>query len=69
MVKRFFVSFGRFKPIDIIIFAGINILCGIYVWKPFIKEFNDKKKLDDTNPAGSSSVSQLPNPSQPSANK
>ena len=64
MFKRFFVSFGRFKPVDIFVFVGINVLCGIYIWKPFIREFDDKKKLDDANPT----VNQTSTP-ETSANK
>jgi hypothetical protein len=43
-LRRYFVSFKRFTPIDIGVFIGLNILCGIYIWKPFISDIENNKK-------------------------
>ena len=40
--NKYYISFGRFKPVDIAVFLGVNILCGLYIWPPFYKEMYNK---------------------------
>jgi hypothetical protein len=42
--RRHFVSFKRFTPVDIGVFIGLNVICGIYIWKPFLKDMENNKK-------------------------
>lgn len=43
MSRRFVFGFGRFKPIDIAVFIGVNILVSLYIWKPYFSEMATKK--------------------------
>jgi hypothetical protein len=47
MFKRYYLSLRNIKPIDIAFFLTINIVCGIYVWKPFFKDVYDKRILNN----------------------
>lgn len=40
--RRLVFGIGRFRPIDIAVFTGVNILVGLYVWKPFVTEIHNK---------------------------
>lgn len=42
MSKRYF-SFRNIKPIDIVFIVVINVVCGVYVWKPFLKDVYEKR--------------------------
>lgn len=43
MSRRFVFGFRNFKPIDIAVFIGVNILVSVYIWKPYFAEMASKK--------------------------
>lgn len=46
MSRRFVFGFGRIKPLDVMVFIGVNVLVGLYIWKPYLTEMQ-KKKLEN----------------------
>jgi len=46
-MKKWYLSFGRIKPIDLFVFIGVNVVCSLYIMQPYLKDFKEKKLLEE----------------------
>ena len=53
MFKKYYIAFKNIKPIDAVVFIGVNILVGMYIWSPFFKDVYKKpeqiEQIDKSN--------------------
>ena len=42
--RYFYGGFKKYKPFDIAVIISLNVIVGIYIWAPFIKEMQSSKK-------------------------
>ena len=46
MLSRLVASFRNFRPFDLFIVAAANVIVGLYVWTPFIRDMESKRAIE-----------------------
>ena len=56
-MKKWYLSFGRIKPIDLFVFIGVNVVCSLYIMQPYFKELKEKGLLKENQEQNSKETS------------